>query len=59
MKTQGVLLVLILGLCFSPVCYGEAEKTRIFIVSSYHKEYLWSQSTHEGVCKAMLQGRIY
>ena len=33
MKIQGILLVLILGLCFSPVCYGKAEKTRIFIVT--------------------------
>ena len=31
------------------------ENTRIIIVSSYHKEYLWSQDTHKGVCKALLK----
>ncbi len=29
------------------------SRHRIFIVSSYHREYLWSQSTHEGVMAAM------
>jgi ABC-type uncharacterized transport system substrate-binding protein len=32
------------------------EKKRIFIVSSYHKEYLWSQSTRKGLLSAM---RVY
>ncbi len=29
------------------------ERFRILIVSSYHREYLWSQSTHAGVMAAM------
>lgn len=31
-----------------------AAKKRIFVVSSYHPEYLWSQSTQEGLTQAML-----
>ena len=32
-----------------------SEKKRIFIVSSYHKTYLWSQSTQRGLSAAMLK----
>ncbi|MES9852725.1 MAG: ABC transporter substrate binding protein [Candidatus Thiodiazotropha sp. L084R] len=31
------------------------NKRRIFIVSSYHCDYLWSQSTQQGLSEAMLQ----
>jgi ABC-type uncharacterized transport system substrate-binding protein len=34
--------------------YGAREKKRIFVVSSYHKSYLWSQSTQKGLTDAML-----
>jgi len=34
--------------------YGASTKARIFLVSSYHREYLWSQDTHAGVCAALL-----
>ena len=30
------------------------EKTRLFVVSSYHKEYLWSQSTQQGLVAGLL-----
>jgi len=30
-------------------------KRRIFVVDSYHKEYLWSQSTQSGLAAAMLR----
>ncbi len=44
-------LVLLVG-TLSP---AEADhKKRIFVVSSYHKEYLWSQSTQRGLSEAML-----
>ena len=33
----------------------DAKRFRILIVSSYHREYLWSQSTHDGVMAAMLR----
>lgn len=37
------------------VADNHAEKYKIMIVSSYHREYLWSQSTHNGVMAAMLK----
>lgn len=46
------------GMCllFASVILGQsALKTRIFIVDSYNKEYLWSQDTNDGVCKAFLE----
>lgn len=45
-----------LGLPALGLCLGAAAsvlKKRIFIVSSYHKAYLWSQSTQRGVSAAM------
>jgi putative ABC transport system substrate-binding protein len=33
----------------------DQSKTRIIVVSSYHREYLWSQATNEGVCAAFLE----
>lgn len=58
MRTTRVLIGLTLGIC---VCLtalaaaGQKNKARIFIVSSYHQEYLWSQATNEGVCKGLLE----
>ena len=54
MKALRVLIVLFLGLCIAQVVYGAPRKARIFVVSSYHREYLWSQDTHAGVCAALL-----
>ena len=34
---------------------GDVARKRIFIVSSYHKAYIWSQSTQKGVNAAMLK----
>lgn len=33
---------------------AKSTKTRIMVVSSYHKEYLWSQDTNKGVVAALL-----
>jgi len=55
MKVCRFLLVLFIGLCLTSVGYGASDKKRIFVVSSYHREYLWSQSTHQGLCDAMLK----
>lgn len=30
-------------------------KVKIFVVSSYHREYLWSKDTNDGFCDAMLK----
>lgn len=33
---------------------SESAKTRIFVVSSYDRDYLWSQSTQEGLVQALI-----
>lgn len=43
-----------LGLLLSSLAYGGQQKIKIFVVSSYHKSYLWSQSTQQGLTEAML-----
>lgn len=45
----GMLMTLLLGFDAS----AAPAKKRIFIVSSYHKAYIWSQSTQKGVSAAM------
>ena len=35
--------------------WAQAKKPRIFVVSSYHREYLWSQETQKGVCAGLLE----
>lgn len=54
MKTLKVLAVLFLSLYMTQVADGASKKARIFVVSSYHREYLWSQDTHAGVCAALI-----
>ena len=51
-KLIPVLIVLITAL-LQPAFAVDQEKRRIFVVSSYHKEYLWSQSTQQGLVRAM------
>ncbi|MCP4408524.1 MAG: hypothetical protein GY807_12320, partial [Gammaproteobacteria bacterium] len=46
--------VLLFGLNLSQA-ESDTGKRRIFIVSSYNRDYLWSQSTHAGVTAAMLR----
>ncbi len=48
------LFLIGLGVMLMPLAYGESAKKRIFVVSSYHKAYLWSQSTQQGLTSAML-----
>ena len=56
MKIIRILLFLVISFCFVSVIFGQkSEKTRIFIVSSYDRDYLWSQDTNEGVCAALLE----
>lgn len=47
----GVLIVL--GASWS--ASAETRVRRIFVVDSYHKEYLWSASTQQGLVEAMLR----
>lgn len=37
---------------------GTEEKIRIFVVSSYHASYLWSQETQAGLCAALLEAGL-
>ncbi len=53
MKASQAVVALLLVLCATPLAEA-AEKKRVFVVSSYHKEYLWSQSTQKGLSEAML-----
>jgi ABC-type uncharacterized transport system substrate-binding protein len=45
--------------CLMAVGFGSPGrafgKTRLAVVDSYHKEYLWSRHTNEGFCAAMLK----
>ena len=49
------LVGLLIVLATSATAFSDAHKRRIFVVSSYHREYLWSISTQEGLVAAMLQ----
>lgn len=46
-------------LCITPYGHGSSEKKtgkkKILVISSYHKEYLWSQESNKGFCEAMLK----
>ncbi|MEE8303343.1 MAG: hypothetical protein V3S24_13015, partial [Candidatus Tectomicrobia bacterium] len=55
MKVHPFFLISCLWLCLATVASGESEKQRIFVVSSYHKGYLWSQSTQKGLSESMLR----
>lgn len=54
MKKLIPICLLVVCMLLSSLSYGEQQKKRIFVVSSYHKEYLWSQSTQRGLTEAMI-----
>jgi ABC-type uncharacterized transport system substrate-binding protein len=39
--------------------YALPKKARIFVVSSYHREYLWSEDTNRGLCAALLAFKYF
>ena len=55
MKDLRVLIILFLPLLTAQIVHGASTNSRIFVVDSYHREYLWSQDTHAGVCTALLE----
>jgi len=59
MKQRIFWCVVVMGLCLVSIGYGapkkETVKKRIFVVSSYHREYAWSQETNKGFCDAMVK----
>lgn len=54
MRKWKLALILFFVFCLASASYAESNKIRIFVVSSYHREYLWSQDTHKGVCAALV-----
>ncbi len=52
-----LLSIIVLCLAVTPAGAGEnaPKKVRVFVVSSYHREYVWSQDTNKGFCDAMLK----
>lgn len=48
-------LAQLLGASMLSLAHGAGEKKRVFVVSSYDKDYLWSQSTQQGLVAAMLK----
>ncbi|MEW6087193.1 MAG: ABC transporter substrate binding protein [bacterium] len=62
MKIARILSCLFFGIYFAQASYaGPAEskettvKKKILVVSSYHRDYLWSQDTNAGLCDAMVK----
>lgn len=56
MSLRILLLAIFLGHCALSVAQT-AEKKKILVVSSYNKEYLWSQSTQKGLVASLLKYR--
>jgi len=54
MRHVNLFVVFLLGFWMTQAADGASTKARIFVVSSYHAGYLWSQDTHAGVCAALL-----
>ncbi len=52
-RTLWIMTALLSVFCLASARCEAAEKTRLFVVSSYHREYLWSQDTQKGLCAAL------
>src|ERR1043166_8296812 len=57
MKTRLPLLTLLFALAMASLAHGAPDKKRILVVSSYHKDYLWSKSTQQGLVASLLKYR--
>jgi len=53
--STGRALALFLALAAGPAAAADGAPWRVLIVSSYHREYLWSQDTSAGVNAALLE----
>jgi len=54
MKRSWMVIGVLLFLCCAAFsAHAETKKFRIYVVSSYHREYLWSQDTNQGLCAAL------
>ena len=56
-------IVVVMGLYLVSTGSGttkkETVKKRVFVVSSYHREYAWSQETNKGFCDAMVKSGYF
>lgn len=55
MKKVITVLIVVLILLLTVSAGGQSNKHRIFVVSSYHREYLWSQDTQKGLCAGLIE----
>lgn len=55
MKVAKIVILLLIAVCLASAAEAAPAKTRLFVVSSYNREYLWSQSTQKGLCAALLK----
>lgn len=59
MKTKKIFIAICIGFFLASAGYGASstapKKKKILVVSSYHKEYIWTRETNEGFCAAMLK----
>ncbi|MFC1856098.1 ABC transporter substrate-binding protein [Thermodesulfobacteriota bacterium] len=57
MRRKILYLTLIMVSCIAATLFCSPSeafiKTKILVISSYHREYIWSQETNEGFCAAM------
>lgn len=53
-KTVTIWIGVLILLLVSAAC-AQSEKQKILVVSSYHREYLWSQDTQKGVCAGLIE----
>ncbi len=56
-KCWQVVSTLVLALCVvqERVAAEQVDRVKIFVVSSYHREYLWSRETQKGLCAGLLR----
>lgn len=53
MTIRRLFLTQLLGAGLASLAHGAGAKRRIFVVSSYDRDYLWSQSTQQGLVAAL------
>ncbi|MBF0595671.1 MAG: hypothetical protein HQL22_12005 [Candidatus Omnitrophica bacterium] len=53
LKKNVLTVFLIAFIVMAPTVQAAPGKLRIFVVSSYHRDYLWSQQTQQGFCAAL------
>lgn len=55
MRRRTLLRIALVAWGLASLGQAETPKIRLLVVDSYHREYLWSQATQEGLSAAMLQ----